>query len=148
MEEKNMSTLVKKSSETFPSFINNFFDDMWHLDRLEKANTFLPAVNISETEKSFHLEVSAPGFKKDDFKISVEENMLSISAEYTTENEEKKKNYTRKEFRSGSFKRQFNLPESINQDEIAATYNEGILQVELPKVDTSKLKPVKEVRVS
>ncbi len=143
-----MSTLVKKSNESFPSFINNFFDDMWNLDRLEKTNSFLPAVNISETENSFHLEVSAPGFKKDDFKISVEENVLSISAEYKTESEEKKKNYTRKEFKSGSFKRQFTLPKSINQDEIAATYNEGILQVDLPKVDNAKLRPVKEVKVS
>ncbi|CAG0950116.1 MAG: Hsp20/alpha crystallin family protein [Bacteroidetes bacterium] len=143
-----MSTLVKKTNEFFPSFIGNVFDDMWNFDRLEKTSSFLPAVNISETDKSFNLEVSAPGFKKDDFKVSVEENVLSVSGEYKSENEEKNKNYTRKEFRSGSFKRQFTLPDTINLDEINATYNDGILKVELPKVDAAKLKPIKEVRVS
>lgn len=113
----------------YPGWINenNLFNNA-----TENQND-IPAVNIKEEEKSFLLELAAPGFKKDDFKINVEKNLLTISSEVKTENEEKTDNYTRKEFGFSSFSRSFKISENILVDDISANYEDGILKVNLPK---------------
>lgn len=92
-----------------------------------------PAVNIKETDTNFHLEVAAPGLQKEDFKLAVENNILTISAEQQKSSEDQTDNYTRKEFQYASFKRSFQLPEHIQDDQIQATYNNGVLTIDLPK---------------
>ncbi len=92
-----------------------------------------PAVNIKETDTNFHLEVAAPGLTKEDFKLAVENNILTISAEKQKSEEDQTDNYTRKEFQYASFKRSFQLPEHIQDEKILATYNNGVLTIDLPK---------------
>lgn len=97
------------------------------------SGKLLPAVNIRETKNHFKLDVSVPGFKKEDFKITTEDGLLTISAENNKEENEEKENYTRREFSSSSFTRTFNLPENVEEDHINANYHNGLLQIELKK---------------
>jgi HSP20 family protein len=107
-----------------------------------------PAANIIELADSFELELAAPGMKKEDFKISLENSVLTISSETMKETEEDGRNYTRKEFSYGSFSRSFTLPKTINMDGIQAEYEDGILKVKLPKREEAKLEVKKEIRIS
>jgi len=107
-----------------------------------------PAANIVELNDSFMLEIAAPGLKKDDFKIHLENSVLTISAELEDEKKEEGKNYTRKEFYYGSFSRSFTLPKTINLEDIKADYLEGILKVTMPKLQEAKLETKKEIKIS
>ncbi|MNL58527.1 putative Hsp20 family chaperone [compost metagenome] len=93
----------------------------------------LPAVNIRDEENSYELEMSAPGFNKEDFKITSEDGLLTISAETSSEHREEKKNYTRKEFASSSFSRSFSLPDNIEEEDVKASYKNGLLKLSLKK---------------
>src|ERR1700751_2075477 len=103
---------------------DNFFRD--HLLTNEYAQ-FVPAVNVSEAENKYFIELSAPGFEKNNFKIELNEGMLTISGKHQAEKEAKEKAFTRKEFNYGAFQRSFSLPEEINEAEIEAKYENGIL---------------------
>ena len=107
-----------------------------------------PAANIIETADSFQLDLAAPGLKKDDFKIHLENNILTISSEVENQKEEEGRNYSRKEFFYGSFSRSFTLPKIIDMDKIKADYVDGILKVNLPKKEEAKLEIKKEIRIS
>ena len=143
-----MSTLVKTNA--FPSF-RSMMEDFWNTDRFFDKPLFkgeaLPAVNIRETKNNYKLEVAAPGFKKDDFKVATENGLLTISAETKTEQNEEKDNYTRREFSCSSFVRTFTLPENVIEDDINATYNDGLLKIELKK-NAKSLPAKKEVKVN
>lgn len=118
-------------------FENDFFD--WSSKNFSSTNTTLPAVNIKETEDAYGVEMSAPGLKKSDFKLELNNNVLTISSEKKSENEEKEgENFTRREFCYESFKRSFTLPDNIKDTDIDATYNNGILSVKIPKKEVSK----------
>lgn len=110
--------------------------------------SFMPAVNVSEDEKSIQLSFSAPGFEKEDFKVHIENNVLTVSAEHKAEVSEKEKNYTRIEYRYGSFSRSFRLPkDKVNEDAVNATYKNGILQLELPKREAAPVVAAKTIQV-
>lgn len=100
-----------------------------------------PAVNVKETETAYHLDVAARGLNKSDFKIKVENRVLNISAEKKIENEEKKDNYTRREFSYQSFSRSFTLPNLVNAHQVKATYSNGILTVDIPKREEAQKTP-------
>jgi HSP20 family protein len=134
---------------TFPNWVDNFFkDDDFFDNRFFGKEMTVPAVNVSETKEAYHLEVAAPGMKKSDFKIEVKDGALVISAETKSEKEEKGDNYTRKEFSFNSFSRSFWLPENVKQENIKATYTDGILKLAVPKVALAKEPPVKQIAVS
>jgi len=99
---------------------------------LFKAQT--PALNILELEKEFKLELAAPGLEKSDFKLHVENNLLTVSVEKKEEKTEQKENYRRREFSFHSFKRSFELPQNVDADAISAKYENGVLSVHVPKV--------------
>ncbi|SHF40140.1 Hsp20/alpha crystallin family protein [Pedobacter caeni] len=136
-----MKTLVK--SNGFPSF-RSMMADFWNADGFFNKsvfdNEFLPAVNIRDKEGSYELELSAPGFKKEDFKVSTGDGMLTISAETSKENEEENEDYTRKEFSKSSFSRSFNLPENVSEEQVKAKYSDGLLQIVLKKSGAGKKK--------
>ncbi len=111
-----------------------------------KHDGFIPAANITENEKSFDIEIAAPGLKKEDFKINLENNVLTVSTEKEAEKKEETKNYTRKEFVYGSFCRSFTMPKTVETDQIKASYENGILKLELPKKEETKI--TKEIVVS
>src|SRR4051812_3194303 len=112
------------------------------------AGRALPAVNISEDEKSYWVDVVVPGFKKEDFKVNIEDDVLTISAETKNESseEDKNKQYSRREYNYSSFTRSFRLPENAKDDEVSASYNDGILKLTIPKTE-HQVKAKKEVQV-
>lgn len=140
----------KRNGNMFPTLVSDFFnnDNFFGNNWLEKefANT-LPAVNIKENEKQFTIEFAAPGFKKDDFKIQVEENTLNISAEKKEEKNEENEKFTRKEFSYNSFSRSFTLPQTVDANKIDAKYDDGILCLNISKKDEAKSLPKKEIKV-
>lgn len=144
-----MANLVKSNRETAPwrDFFNvdNFFGNNW----LGKWDREFPAVNISENEKNYSVEVVAPGFKKEDFKLKVDDDILTISAESKSETKEegKEKEYTRREYSYNSFTRSFHLPENVKDDNISATYQDGILKLQLPKSKV-QVKATKEIAIN
>ena len=136
-----MSTkALVKASESFPSVFEDFFKpwNEWFNGGVFGKSLTVPAVNITENKEDYKLSVAAPGLKKDDFKIDVEGNMLTISSEKEDSKEEKDERYTRKEYSYSSFSRSFALPEEVNQEKIEAKYQDGVLKVTLPKKDDVK----------
>ncbi len=123
---------------------DDFFDKRW----LPTHEMTVPSVNVVETKDSFGLEVAAPGMKKEDFKVEVKEGCLVISAETKAEKEQKEESYTRKEFSYQAFTRSFWLPENVKTDNIKATYADGILKLNIPKIKVEKEEPAKLVKVS
>lgn len=121
---------------SFPTF-NRLMEDFWNPTTLFDGGNALPAVNIKETEKSFDIELAAPGFEKQDFKVDVDNGVLNISAETKKEDEEKNNQYTRREFSYSSFNRSFSLPQQIKEDDIKAKYENGVLKISLEKVTPS-----------
>lgn len=112
------------------SVFDNLFNDSFISDRLV---TRVPAVNITELEKSFEVELAAPGLQKSDFKINVDKNIISISVEKSEENEFEGKLYSKKEFSYNSFSRSFTLPDTVDYAQIDASYENGILKVTIGK---------------
>lgn len=126
-----------------PDFFENekFFDSDW------MKSVTVPSVNIRETEKEFFVELAAPGLNKKDFKIGIENGMLTISAEKKTEKEEKEKTFTRKEFSYTNFSRSFMLPENVNEENVEAHYEDGLLKLQLQKKVLDKTSKVKAIEV-
>jgi HSP20 family protein len=116
----------------FGELIEDIFQNGWK-GGSEKANGYNPPVNIKETENSFEVELVAPGLKKEDFKINVEKNLLTISYEKKEEAAETAGKILRTEFKQRSFKRTFTLNDRINTAEISAKYTDGILSITLNK---------------
>lgn len=120
---------------SFPSFLDEFFSgDVLSNSKGAFFGNSLPAINIKENEGDFQLEVAAPGMKKEDFKIELENNVLGISSEIQEENVEENERYTRREFQYSSFNRSFTLPENVDAEKIVANYKDGVLNIEIPKV--------------
>lgn len=148
-----MSTLVK-ASELFPSsffsdfFAKDFFD--WNDKNFSDMGSTLPSVNVKETDTEFKIEMAAPGLKKSDFKIELNNGVLSISSEKKEEKEEKndKEKYTRKEYSYKSFCRTFRLPEIASDEKIDANYNDGILHISIAKKQIASPKDSKKIAVN
>ena len=146
-------TLVKRDVGYVPT-LSNFFDDFFTRDLFSwpsdsSTGTSIPKVNIYETESEFHVEMAAPGMKKDDFKVELDNNALTISSQKTTEEDRSEgKNYQRKEFSYLSFQRTFHLPDSAEAEKINARYSDGILNLIIPKKEEAKRKPLKTIKIS
>jgi len=124
--------------------IDDIFDGGW----MNKWQKEYPAVNVSEDEKNYMVEVIAPGFKKEDFKLKVDDDILTISAETKSETKEdgNGREYTRREYSYNSFSRSFRLPDNVKDDSISASYQDGILKLELPK-SMVQTKATKEISI-
>ena len=153
-------SLVKFKRRPFGNLISSdffdmddFFDNrMWDKSLLEgrfwNGKTIDPAMNIKEMDDSFEIELAAPGFAKKDFNVTIDNGCLNISAEKKTSEEEKEETYTRREFSYDSFKRSLQLPENVKQEEVKATYNDGILSFRLAKKEVSKKQKPTVIEVS
>jgi HSP20 family protein len=98
----------------------------------------VPAANVSESEDHFHVELAAPGLKKEDFKINLDRNVLNISVERQNEQDNTQKNYSKREYSYSSWVRSFTLPESANAEQIEAAYTNGILTIDIAKREEAK----------
>ncbi|EGK02175.1 Hsp20/alpha crystallin family protein [Dysgonomonas gadei] len=143
---RNQLRRYDRNGSFFPTFFSNYFNDEV-LNSLGSA--YLPATNISENEKAFNIELSVPGFDKDDIKIEIEKDVLKISAQNEVKNEEKDENekVLRREFKKSSFTRSFTIPEDIDTDNISAVQKDGILQITLPKQDKAIEEKVKKIEI-
>ncbi|KYG82471.1 Hsp20/alpha crystallin family protein [Roseivirga echinicomitans] len=151
-----MTQLARRSRlfpET-PTLFSGLFDDdnFFNFDLTPRIGNGLfvevPAANVKESENEFTIDLAVPGMTKEDFHINIENGTLCISSEKEEESEEKKDNYTRKEFSYNSFSRSFKLPTSVSDDKIKAKYENGVLIVSLPKKEEAKKKNnKKEIKV-
>ncbi|MFD1256308.1 Hsp20/alpha crystallin family protein [Mucilaginibacter terrae] len=130
--EKNNNALVPG----FNDILENLFNDSFVADRMVSR---VPAVNISETPEAYHIELAAPGLKKQDFKLSTERNLLTVSVEQRAENTETQKRYNKREFSYSSFVRSFTLPDTADDSRIEAVYNDGVLQIDVAKKEEAKM---------
>ncbi|SDP96974.1 HSP20 family protein [Mucilaginibacter sp. OK268] len=129
-----MSTLAKTNGSTsLKSMMEDFWNTDGSIDKHFLSDEHLPAINIKEKEDTFELEVAAPGFKKDDFRISTENGLMTISAETSREKKEENESYTRREFSKTAFTRTFKLPENVQEEKIKASYKHGLLAIDLKK---------------
>ncbi|HEX6915442.1 MAG TPA: Hsp20/alpha crystallin family protein [Chitinophagaceae bacterium] len=138
-------TLVKNNLKTFDNLFEdllNTFPAAWGRD----MNFSIPPVNIHETNEAYHLELVAPGLKKDQLRINLEKGVLSISYDHKEEVENKDYKTHRKEFRASSFKRSFKVDDKVNTDGIQAKYEDGVLKLLLPKKEELKVMP-KEITI-
>ena len=155
-----MFSLIKRSenekNSMFPEF-PSLFDDVFTRDlfgmpsrRLLNTNT-IPSVNVKETDDAYELEMAVPGMEKKDFKIELQHGRLVISAQRESSNEEKneKNQFSRKEFSYESFSRSFSIPENmVDTEAIKANYQNGILNIVVPKKEKSSLDTIKEIKIS
>lgn len=130
---------AKNTSSVNPWFADVFesvFNDSLLTDRLVSR---VPAVNIAETDGDFQIELAVPGLKKEDFKINIDKNVLSISAEKKNESTKEDKKYSKREYSYTSFVRSFTLPETIDQSKVDAAYSDGILKLTVAKKEEAKV---------
>lgn len=136
-------TLVKFNNGHKNNVVNPFFSDVYNLlnDSAlgEKFATRIPAVNIAETENEFEVELAVPGLKKEDFKINLEKNILTVSAEKKAEEVNESKKFSKREYSYSSFTRSFTLPQSADQNKIEADYADGILKLTIAKKEEAKI---------
>jgi HSP20 family protein len=130
-------------------FLQNFFEDELGINSTSIGRS-MPAVNISENDNALMFELAAPGMKKKDFGIEFHEGQLRISYKHEDQTEQKEeknpKSVLRREYHFKSFERTFNLPETIDGENITASYEDGILKISVPKKEESK-KPLKNIEV-
>ena len=144
--------LVKTNFPLFGNLFDDFFGTEladWRNQNYSATNTTLPKVNIKEDENGFIVEMAAPGMKKGDFKINVDNNLLTIFSQKQEEQKEGEgEKYTRREFAYPAFTRAFTLPNSADADKVSASYNDGISTVTIPKKEEAKPKPPKSIEIS
>ena len=144
-------SLVKFSSQ-YPSLLDRFFENDlfdWGNRNYSTTNTTLPSANIKESAEDFEVDLAAPGFGKDDFKIELNHDQLTISSNKEVEQETKEgQQFTRREFSYQSFSRSFSLPHTADSEKIGAKYENGVLRVIIPKKEEAKPKPLRQISIS
>jgi HSP20 family protein len=149
-----MFSLIKNNHDRNRTLNNFSFDDVFAKNFIELPSRFAhntPAVNIKETDKSFELDLAVPGMDKKDFKIELKDHLLTVSAKHEHKIDEKNESehYSRREFSYQSFSRSFNVSEdSIDKDHILAKYENGILNVSIPKKQVEVEKTVKKIEIA
>lgn len=141
-----MSIVKRNNGSLLPANPRTLFDDFfsrelfnWGNNNFSSTLTTLPSVNIKENVESFEVEVAAPGMEKQDFEITIEGNMLTISSSRKNHKEEKEENYVRREFSYQSFRRSIELAENVvDEERIEAKYENGVLKLTIPKSEKAK----------
>lgn len=145
-------TIVRRFNNQMPD-ISNIFDDFFGGDFYNApaatGNRSVPAVNVRETKDEYEIEVAAPGLEKKDFKVEVNNNVLTISCEKEESREEKEKGFTRREFSYTGFRRSFAIPRNeVDDSKIDAAYKDGILKLTLHKREEVKPKPSRMIEIN
>lgn len=149
-----MKLVKRNQGYTTPvnSLLNEFFSDgfmNWPHGTIDKSWKRSPSVNIRDEKDAFELEFSVPGYSKEDFKVELDQNQLTVSGKLQKKEEDTKKNYTRREFSHSEFQRSFILPEDVvSEDELSAKYENGILNISIPKKEEKKPKAARMIEIS
>lgn len=145
-----MGTQLSRQREAVPSMFDDFFRpwNEWFDNGGFMGRTLsMPAVNISEAKDNYLVSLAVPGMKKDDFKVDVEGNMLTISSEKSETKEANEEKYTRKEYNYSSFSRSFTIPDDVEIEKIDARYQDGELKLTLPRKEEAKKSSAKKISV-
>lgn len=126
---------------------NNFFKNDYHEDYAKSCDS-KPATNVFETEAAFKIEVLLPGFTKEDLNLNVHNNLLTIKVEKEKEEKSEEFKYAHREFGASNFEKQYRLPKSVDVEKINAKFENGVLNVELPKKEEALEKAPVEIKVS
>ncbi len=148
--------LIKRNVSQHPGLPRTFFDDVfgrelfnWENKNFSTTSTTLPSVNIKETSDHYEVEVAAPGLDKNDFKVTLDGNLLTISSEKENQETIEQENFTRREFSYQSFQRSFELPKNVvDEENISARYESGILYLSIPKKEEAKQKPPRMIEIA
>ncbi len=141
----NKNRLFPWNTNELKSFLSSedFFDDDFFAE-----DGLMPAMNVKEHKKDYEIEFAVPGFDKKDFEVTINDDILHVYGEKSQEKEEKEEDYTRKEFNYNSFKRSLKLPKNVNANkDVKATYNNGILKLNLSKYEEKEAIPKKVIEV-
>ena len=149
-------SIIKRNNDPYsgmPTLFNDFFTrDLWNwgLNNNSTTNTTIPAVNVREDNDNFYVEVAAPGMKKEDFNVELDGATLTISSERQNQQEQKEgEKYSRKEFSYQSFQRVFELPAHVvDAEHIQAKYENGLLDLTIPKKEEAKQRPPRTIQIS
>lgn len=136
-------TLLKRRDKDVGTNVPNLFEDFFGSDFFDRIGAMsggsnLPSVNIRDQKDRYSIEVAAPGLNKDDFNVEVDEGALTISSSKEESDEQKEGDYTRREFNYTAFQRTFTLPDTVNEDDISAEYEGGVLYINIPKKEEEK----------
>lgn len=147
-----MSLIKRNEANWLPSVFDDMFKTDWlgGTTNVNSIGTSIPAVNIQESDENFLVAVAAPGKTKEDFNIELDNDVLTISSEEKKESEttENRGRFTRKEFSYSNFKRAFSLPETVDSEKISASYNNGVLEIMLPKKEEAKVPPKRMIEIA
>ena len=149
-------TIVKRNGNLqhhFPPLFDDLFNrDIfnWGLSNYSDTNTTIPAVNIKETRENYEVEVAAPGMNKSDFNVHLDGNMLTISSEKQTQQDQQEEvRYSSREFSYQSFSRTFTLQKDVvDTEKIQALYENGVLHLVIPKKEEAKQKGPRRIEIS
>jgi HSP20 family protein len=140
--------LARINRNYVPAYWDDFFNDrFFNQVNSTTCNGNNPGVNVSEDDKGYTIEVAAPGIARKDFNLEIENDVLTISTEHKESKEEKKQNFLRREFNYQTFKRSFQLPETVDQEQIKASHESGILTLTLPKKEEVVQKVPRQIEV-
>ncbi len=133
------------------SWLPDVFDDFFNTDYMPRANATAPAINVIENEKNYIVELAAPGLTKEDFNVNInDDGNLSIKMEQKRENKEenKKAHYLRREFSYSKYEQTLLLPDDVDKEAISAKVNDGVLVVELPKLEQKQTKVQRQIEIA
>tara|TARA_B100001287_G_scaffold22567_1_gene16499 strand:+ start:4029 stop:4451 length:423 start_codon:yes stop_codon:yes gene_type:complete len=137
--------LIKTQKFPFNSLLNGLFDnDIYGFPALEHSVNSLPKVNLLEDDNGFQIMLAAPGLKKEDFNVDLNNHVLKVSVNKA---QSEIKNYIKKEFSYLSFTRSFNIPKSVDLDNVNASYKSGILTIDVPKKEEAKPIPARVIKI-
>ncbi len=140
-------TLIRRSNDLIPTFFDDFFGRDWFINNDQNTLNSMPAVNIADNAERYEVEMAAPGLSKKNFKIELDNQLLTISYEKESKTENAEGNYTKREFFYNSFQRSFTLPQTVESDKIEAKYADGILRLMIPKKEEAKQKPSRLISI-
>lgn len=132
------------------TWLPDVFDDFFNTDFMPRANATAPAINVIEKDKAYVVELAAPGLKKEDFQVNIDDDgNLSIKMEQKHENkeEDKKSHYLRREFSYSKYEQTLLLPDDVQKDKISAKVDNGVLYVDLPKTEEARTKVQRRIEV-
>ena len=149
-----MSLLKRRKEGLIPSTFTDLFEDRFlrpfysGLPDFWESGMNVPPANLVEGKNEYRIDISAPGFTREDFNVEMQDGSLMVSAEHEEESKEENENYKRREFSWNNFSRTFNLPENAKEDQINAKYENGMLKITIPKKEIAPSKPKKEIMVA